>query len=59
GDNEIAKLENSIEGQKIKNYISYQIGYIIINSFRYWYKGSIFLIPYRLYKLFKMRHNNE
>ncbi|MBZ7947302.1 glycosyltransferase family 2 protein, partial [Campylobacter sp. RM9939] len=35
----------------IRNEISYRYGSIILKAFKHWYKGKLFLLPFKLYSL--------
>ncbi|EAI3822458.1 glycosyltransferase family 8 protein [Campylobacter coli] len=41
------------EAIKFKNHLSYQLGQILISSFKFWYKGKIFTLPFKMMKLYK------
>ncbi|HEC1770855.1 TPA: glycosyltransferase family 2 protein [Campylobacter lari] len=45
------------EALKIKNYLSYRLGSVLINSFSNWYKGKIFILPYDIFKCIKKWKN--
>ena len=52
---EIEKLEDYVEGCNVKNYFSYQLGKLIIESFKNWHKGYLLLLPYKLLVLYKKK----
>ncbi|RTI85100.1 sulfotransferase family 2 domain-containing protein [Campylobacter jejuni] len=41
------------EALKIKNHFSYQLGKEFIRESKNWHKGGLFLLPYRVFKLYK------
>ncbi|TNB55416.1 glycosyltransferase family 8 protein [Campylobacter helveticus] len=50
------------ESLKFKEHLSYRYGKTVLQCFKYWYKGKIFIIPYLLikeYKEFKKKKSIE
>ncbi|EAK6073327.1 hypothetical protein BSN48_08695 [Campylobacter jejuni] len=50
---EIEKLDDYNQSCSIRNYLSYQLGKLIIESFKGWYKGYLLLLPYRAFILYR------
>ncbi|MCR6574654.1 hypothetical protein CINS5995_07910, partial [Campylobacter insulaenigrae] len=50
---ELEKLDCYEQSCNIKKYFSYQLGNIIIKSFKNWYKGDLLLLPYKIFILYK------
>ncbi|ECR3050328.1 glycosyltransferase family 2 protein [Campylobacter coli] len=41
------------EALKIKNYLSYKLGDLLIHSFSNWYKGKLILLPFSMFRCIK------
>ncbi|MCR6574635.1 hypothetical protein CINS5995_07785, partial [Campylobacter insulaenigrae] len=39
--------------KRIKGYLSYNLGRIVVSAHKSWYKGAYLLLPYRLYKEYR------
>ncbi|WP_261007885.1 hypothetical protein [Campylobacter jejuni] len=49
----LSSYDDYNEALKIKNHFSYQLGEEFIKASKNWYKGGLFLLPYRVFKLHK------
>ncbi|EPQ6809310.1 hypothetical protein ACUMJY_001665, partial [Campylobacter jejuni] len=49
----LSSYDDYNEALKIKNHFSYQLGEEFIKASKNWYKGGLFLLPYRVFKLYK------
>ncbi|HEB9328844.1 TPA: glycosyltransferase [Campylobacter coli] len=41
------------ESLKCKKHLSYQLGDLIFKTHKFWYKGAYFILPYKIYILYK------
>ncbi|EDN5890086.1 hypothetical protein [Campylobacter jejuni] len=46
------------EALRIKQHLSYKIGELLIQSYKQWYKGSFFILPWKFYCLVK-KHKKD
>ncbi|OEV46975.1 alpha-2,3-sialyltransferase [Campylobacter jejuni] len=49
----LSSYDDYNEALKIKNHFSYKLGEEFIKASKNWYKGRLFLLPYRVFKLYK------
>ncbi|HEB7719163.1 TPA: hypothetical protein RZJ63_001717, partial [Campylobacter jejuni] len=49
----LSSYDDYNEALKIKNHFSYKLGEEFIKASKNWYKGGLFLLPYRVFKLHK------
>ncbi|EAJ4833321.1 alpha-2,3-sialyltransferase, partial [Campylobacter jejuni] len=49
----LSSYDDYNEALKIKNHFSYKLGEEFIRANKNWYKGGLFLLPYRVFKLHK------
>ncbi|EPP1520760.1 hypothetical protein ACUMOB_001594, partial [Campylobacter coli] len=49
----LEELDDYNQSCSIKKYFSYQLGKMVIESFKGWYKGYLLLLPYRIFILYK------
>lgn len=55
----LKECEDYAEVLKIKKYLSYKLGELIVRSFKNWYKGDLLLLPFKIYKLKKQYKKNK
>ncbi|WP_390621652.1 ATP-grasp fold amidoligase family protein [Campylobacter volucris] len=46
------------EAMQLKEHLSYRLGNVLIKSFKMWYKGKIFVLPFDMFKAYKLYKRN-